>query len=43
LSPGNVSFESAPFKLTKEYVELMDGVNSDKFFYFKSLLAKGTI
>lgn len=31
LSPGNVSFESAPFKLTKEYVELMEGANSDKF------------
>jgi phosphatidylinositol 4-kinase len=27
MSPGNLSFESAPFKLTDEYVALLDGVS----------------
>jgi phosphatidylinositol kinase/protein kinase (PI-3 family) len=41
LSPGNLGFESAPFKLTPEFVELMGGVNSDMFKYFKTLLHSG--
>ncbi|CAD8089319.1 unnamed protein product [Paramecium sonneborni] len=40
-SPGGVNFESAPFKLTQEYVELMMGKESDYFGYFKSLMTKG--
>jgi phosphatidylinositol 4-kinase len=24
-SPGGINFETAPFKLTQEYIELMDG------------------
>ena len=40
-SPGNINFEKAPFKLTMEYVDLMDGVNSDLFFYFKNLIFQG--
>lgn len=35
LSPGGMGFESAPFKLTKEYIQLMDGKNSDMFTYFR--------
>lgn len=46
-SPGagnfNFSFESAPFKLTSEYVDLMDGEESDKFEAFKSLINAGLI
>ena len=42
-SPGNMGFEGAPFKLTDEYVELMGGVDSDLFEYFKSLLTAGLI
>lgn len=38
-----MGFEGAPFKLTNEYVELMDGVESDLFEYFKSLLTAGLI
>jgi phosphatidylinositol 4-kinase len=30
-SPGGISFEGAPFKLTQEYVELMDGVESEMY------------
>jgi phosphatidylinositol kinase/protein kinase (PI-3 family) len=40
-SPGGISFESAPFKLVAEWVELMGGAESDLFHYFKALLVKG--
>lgn len=42
-SPGNMNFEAAPFKLTPEYVELMDGDDSDLFEYFKSLITAGLL
>lgn len=32
---GGMNFESAPFKLSAEYVELMGGQDSDMFQYFK--------
>lgn len=41
ISPGNVGFETAPFKMTKEYVNLLDGINSDVYNYFINLLTKG--
>jgi len=31
----------APFKLTQEYIDLMDGYESDKFETFKSLINAG--
>ncbi|CAM9828202.1 unnamed protein product [Phaeothamnion confervicola] len=34
---GNFNFESAPFKLTGEFVELMDGPNSECFKRFRTL------
>lgn len=38
-SPGGINFEAAPFKLTREYLEIMDsnseGKASDMFDYFK--------
>lgn len=40
ISPGNMNFEAAPFKLTSEYVDIM-GV--EYFEYFKVLLLKGFI
>jgi len=42
-SPGNMNFEASPFKLTQEYIDLMDGVDSDLFEYFKSLLTAGLL
>lgn len=39
-SPGYVGFESAPFKLTIEYIELLGGINSELFLEFKALLLK---
>lgn len=43
ISPGNINFESAPFKLTQEYIEIMDGEQSEMFKYFRNLLIKGMI
>ncbi|SCU99205.1 LAME_0G02256g1_1 [Lachancea meyersii CBS 8951] len=36
-SPGSVGFEAAPFKLTYEYIDLLDGVNSDSYKKFVTL------
>eukprot|EP00056_Hartaetosiga_gracilis_P011779 m.180864 g.180864 ORF g.180864 m.180864 type:complete len:984 (-) comp13579_c0_seq16:1290-4241(-) len=38
---GNIGFETAPFKLLKDFVEVMDGKDSDVFARFKELLFKG--
>ena len=43
ISPGNLRFESSPFKITNEYIQILDGVNSSMFQYFKSLLLRGFI
>jgi len=44
-SPGGINFESAPFKLTRELLEVMDsdaeGTASDAFNYFKVLCIQG--
>lgn len=37
-SPGSVGFETSPFKLTHEYVEVMGGPDSETFALFKSLI-----
>lgn len=46
-SPGGVNFESAPFKLTREFLEVMDsdsdGTSSKAFDYFKLLMIQGFI
>ena len=39
--PGGVSFESVPFKLLSEYIELMNGKDSDLYAYFKTLMIRG--
>ncbi|XP_053604212.1 phosphatidylinositol 4-kinase beta isoform X2 [Plodia interpunctella] len=43
ISPKNLGFESSPFKLTTEFVEVMDGSQSDMFQYFKILILRGLI
>jgi len=44
-SPGGVNFESAPFKLTRELLEIMDsdseGTSSQAFDYYKVLMIQG--
>ncbi|RNF23749.1 putative phosphatidylinositol 4-kinase [Trypanosoma cruzi] len=42
-SPGGINFESAPFKLSQELMEVMGGVGSAAFNYFKLLLYQGMV
>ena len=43
ISPGNLNFENAPFKITEDYIKIMGGIDSEIFVYFKSLFMKGLI
>lgn len=38
---GNMGFEAAPFKLPLEYVEIMGGLDSPGWVYFKKLFKEG--
>jgi len=38
---GNIGFESAPFKLTQEFLDVMDGECSDQYEYFRTLIIRG--
>ena len=41
-SPGfNMNFENAPFKLTREYLDVMGGVDSAEFRMFEDLFVRG--
>lgn len=42
-SPRNLGFETSPFKLTPEFVEVMGGNQSRMFEEFKSLILQGLI
>lgn len=42
-SPRNLGFESSPFKLTQEFVDVMGGQGSDMFEYFKILMLQGLL
>ncbi|CAI4224050.1 unnamed protein product [Auanema sp. JU1783] len=42
-SPRNLGFETASFKLTTEFIDVMDGFNSPLFCYYKVLIIKGLI
>lgn len=37
-SPGSVGFEAAPFKLPFEYIDVLGGLESEQYAYFKKLL-----
>ncbi|VDK85911.1 unnamed protein product [Litomosoides sigmodontis] len=43
ISPKNLGFETSPFKLTGELVDVMGGVDSDMFGYYKILILKGLL
>ena len=44
ISPGNnMNFENAPFKFTKEYLDIMEGENSDIMDFFINEFYKGFI
>eukprot|EP01087_Luapelamoeba_hula_P020344 TRINITY_DN692_c3_g2_i1.p1 TRINITY_DN692_c3_g2~~TRINITY_DN692_c3_g2_i1.p1 ORF type:complete len:967 (+),score=228.80 TRINITY_DN692_c3_g2_i1:163-3063(+) len=40
-SPRSLNFEASPFKLTQGYVDVMGGLDSDMFQYYKSLMLQG--
>lgn len=40
-TPGGIKFENAPFKFTQDYLEIMGGVQSELFGYFRKLLIDG--
>lgn len=40
-SPGGINFENAPFKLTSEYADIMDGKKSPKYALYKELIFQG--
>lgn len=42
-SPGYVGFESAPFKLSPEYVELLGGLHGEPFQRFKQMVFDGIL
>ncbi|KAJ8674281.1 hypothetical protein QAD02_005543 [Eretmocerus hayati] len=42
-SPRNLGFETSPFKLTPEFVEVMGGNQSKMFYEFKTLILQGLI
>ncbi|KAK9505633.1 hypothetical protein O3M35_009636 [Rhynocoris fuscipes] len=42
-SPRNLGFETSPFKLTSEFVDVMGGPKSDMFEYFKILMLQGLV
>mgnify|MGYP002142222004 CR=1 FL=1 len=42
-SPGYVGFETAPFKMTAEYVDLLDGVGSEYWQQFRRLFTQGLL
>lgn len=37
-TPGSVGFEMAPFKLPQEYLDILDGIGSEKFREFRALV-----
>ena len=39
-SPGSVGFEMAPFKLPQEYLDVLGGIESDRFAEFRTLVKK---
>ena len=42
-SPKNLGFEKAEFKLVKDYVDILDGFDSELFKYFKQKFVEGII
>ncbi|CAF1510287.1 unnamed protein product [Adineta ricciae] len=42
-TPKNLGFESSAFKITQEFVDIMDGLESDMYKYYKILIFRGLI
>lgn len=39
-SPGQLGFEMAPFKLPQEYIDILGGLDSERFQDFRVLMKK---
>ncbi|CAF2129037.1 unnamed protein product [Rotaria magnacalcarata] len=42
-TPKNLGFESSPFKITQEFVDIMGGLQSDMYGYYKILILRALI
>ena len=42
-TPKNLGFESSPFKITQEFVDIMGGLESDMYCYYKILILQGLL
>lgn len=42
-SPGSVGFESAAFKITQDYIDVLGGTRSHVFTEFRALLFRGLV
>ena len=42
-SPGNIAFEKAPFKFTRDFVDLMEGYQSRYYLKFQEVFCRGFI
>ena len=42
-TPRNLGFEISPFKITQEFVDIMGGLESDMYVYYKILILRGII
>jgi phosphatidylinositol 4-kinase len=42
-TPKNLGFESSPFKITQEFVDIMGGLQSDMYSYYKILILQGLL
>ena len=40
-SPGSVGFEMAPFKMPQDYIDILGGIESEKFQDFRELVKLG--
>uniref|UniRef100_A0A7S2FYW1 1-phosphatidylinositol 4-kinase n=1 Tax=Alexandrium andersonii TaxID=327968 RepID=A0A7S2FYW1_9DINO len=38
---GNMAFEQSPFKLTQEFLDVMEGEFSEQYYYFRVLVIRG--
>lgn len=43
MSPRNLGFETSPFKLTQEIIDVMGGTRSEMYDQFKVLMFKGMV
>jgi phosphatidylinositol 4-kinase len=43
INPGNINFESVPFKLTQDFIDILGGFNSEIYEYYILLMMKALL